>query len=212
MPTVAMRRALLTGTRSYPFRDWEAAPKLPQFPGWSPIPAHKRLFTEFMELAGVETAYVTDNPFLIGPRFERFRQALDISTLSGRRTRGKPNGTNTRSATAAKWMQSPQRFAMRDNRDSVNSRVNSPRRSPRPSDRGPLPWRRRTSAPRAAGHRPLTRAPGRGRTRRGPRVSRDSRRRSSQRYGTAPTCSVGIRGPRSSSHGEAGSLRRHPLR
>ena len=80
MPTVAVRRALLTGTRSFPFRDWKVAPKLPQFPGWSPIPAHKRLFTEYMELAGIETAYVTDNPFLIGPRFQRFRRTLDIST------------------------------------------------------------------------------------------------------------------------------------
>ena len=79
MPTVAVRRALLTGTRSYPFRDWKVSPKLPQFPGWSEIPPHKRLFTEFMDAAGVETAYVTDNPFLIGPRFERFRKTLDIS-------------------------------------------------------------------------------------------------------------------------------------
>jgi arylsulfatase A-like enzyme len=79
MPTVAVRRALLTGTRSFPFRDWKVAPKLPQFPGWSPIPAYKRLFTEYMDLAGIETAYVTDNPFLIGPRFERFRRTLDLS-------------------------------------------------------------------------------------------------------------------------------------
>ena len=79
MPTVAVRRALLTGTRSFPFRDWKVAPKLPQFPGWSPIPSYKRVFTEFMETAGIETAYVTDNPFLIGPRFERFRRTLDHS-------------------------------------------------------------------------------------------------------------------------------------
>ena len=79
MPTVAVRRALLTGTRSFPFRDWKVAPKLPQFPGWSPIPAYKRIFTEFMDEAGIETAYVTDNPFLIGPRFERFRKTLDQS-------------------------------------------------------------------------------------------------------------------------------------
>ena len=79
MPTVAVRRALLTGTRSFPFRDWKVAPKLPQFPGWSPIPAYKRIFTEFLDVAGIETAYVTDNPFLIGPRFERFRKTLDLS-------------------------------------------------------------------------------------------------------------------------------------
>jgi arylsulfatase A-like enzyme len=80
MPTVAVRRAILTGTRSFPFRDWKVAPKLPQFPGWSPIPAYKRIFTEFMDAAGIETAYVTDNPFLIGPRFARFRRTLDLST------------------------------------------------------------------------------------------------------------------------------------
>jgi arylsulfatase A-like enzyme len=80
MPTVAMRRALLTGTRSFPFRDWKVADKLPPFPGWSTIPPHKKVFTEYMQMAGVETAYVTDNPFLIGPRFERFRRTLDIST------------------------------------------------------------------------------------------------------------------------------------
>jgi arylsulfatase A-like enzyme len=79
MPTVAVRRALLTGTRSFPFRDWKVAPKLPQFPGWSPIPPHKKVFTEYMDAAGVETAYVTDNPFLVGPRFARFRKTLDIS-------------------------------------------------------------------------------------------------------------------------------------
>jgi hypothetical protein len=79
MPTVAVRRALLTGTRSFPFRDWKVAPKLPQFPGWSPIPSYKRIFTEFMDAGGIETAYVTDNPFLIGPRFERFRNTLDVS-------------------------------------------------------------------------------------------------------------------------------------
>jgi arylsulfatase A-like enzyme len=79
MPTVAVRRALLTGTRSFPFRDWKVAPKLPQFPGWSPIPPYKKLVTEFMDAGGIETAYVTDNPFLVGPRFERFRRTLDLS-------------------------------------------------------------------------------------------------------------------------------------
>jgi len=77
MPTVAVRRALLTGTRSFPFRDWKVAPKLPQFPGWSPIPSYKAIFTEYLAGAGIETAYVTDNPFLVGPRFERFRGTLD---------------------------------------------------------------------------------------------------------------------------------------
>src|SRR4029079_13205978 len=79
MPTVAVRRALLTGTRSFPFRDWKVARKLPPVPCCSPISPYKRIFTEFMEEAGIETAYVTDNPFLIGPRFERFRGTLDTA-------------------------------------------------------------------------------------------------------------------------------------
>lgn len=79
MPTVPARRALLTGTRSYPFRDWQVAPQLPPFPGWNPIPASRQLFPELMTGAGVETAYVTDNPFLIGPRFQKFRRTLDVS-------------------------------------------------------------------------------------------------------------------------------------
>jgi arylsulfatase A-like enzyme len=77
MPTVPARRALLTGTRSFPFRDWKVAPKLPPFPGWSAIPAYKPIFTEYLDDAGIETAYVTDNPFLVGPRFDRFRGTLD---------------------------------------------------------------------------------------------------------------------------------------
>lgn len=79
MPTVPVRRALLTGVRSYPFRDWQVAPQLPQFPGWNPIPASRQMFPELMTRAGIETAYVTDNPFLIGPRFEKFRRTLDVS-------------------------------------------------------------------------------------------------------------------------------------
>ncbi|NLT07211.1 MAG: sulfatase-like hydrolase/transferase [Solirubrobacterales bacterium] len=79
MPTVPVRRALLTGVRSYPFRDWQPEPRLPPFPGWSSIPAARPTFPEVMSAAGVTTAYVTDNPFLIGPRFARFRGSLDES-------------------------------------------------------------------------------------------------------------------------------------
>lgn len=79
MPTVPARRALLTGVRSYPFRDWQATEQLPPFPGWNPIPDSRTVFPELMRDAGIETAYVTDNPFLIGPRFADFRNTLDVS-------------------------------------------------------------------------------------------------------------------------------------
>ena len=79
MPTVAARRAILTGVRAFPFRDWKATERLPPFPGWSAIPERRPVFPELLSAAGVTTAYVTDNPFLIGPRFKSFRQTLDVS-------------------------------------------------------------------------------------------------------------------------------------
>lgn len=81
MPTVPMRRALLTGHRSYPFRDWQVEDKMPPFPGWNGIPAGRPTFPELMKRRAITTAFVTDNPFLIGPRFTEFRstRALDVS-------------------------------------------------------------------------------------------------------------------------------------
>ena len=79
MPTGAVRRAILTGVRSFPFRNWVQTEGLPGEPGWSPIYPHQPIFTETMGEAGVTTAYVTDNPFLVGPRFANFRRTLDYA-------------------------------------------------------------------------------------------------------------------------------------
>jgi arylsulfatase A-like enzyme len=79
MPTGAVRRALLTGVRSFPFRNWIQTEGLPGEPGWSPIYDHQPIFTETMGEAGVTTAYITDNPFLVGPRFANFRRTLDYA-------------------------------------------------------------------------------------------------------------------------------------
>jgi arylsulfatase A-like enzyme len=77
MPTGPARRALLTGVRSFPFRNYVPTKGLPVGPGWIPIPDHHPILTEVMGQAGIETAYCTDNPFLIGPRFANFRRTLD---------------------------------------------------------------------------------------------------------------------------------------
>lgn len=79
MPTGTVRRALITGMRSFPFRNWTVTPALPPEPGWNDIYPYQPMFTEAMGEAGVETAYVTDNPFLIGPRFVNFRRTLDMA-------------------------------------------------------------------------------------------------------------------------------------
>jgi arylsulfatase A-like enzyme len=79
MPTGLVRRALLTGMRSFPCRDWVPSPPLPIQPGWTPILPFQPMLTEVLGEAGVTTAYVTDNPFLVGPRYEAFRRSLDIA-------------------------------------------------------------------------------------------------------------------------------------
>jgi arylsulfatase A-like enzyme len=77
MPTGPARRAILTGVRSYPFRNSVPTPGLPVGPGWVGIQDFQPIVTEVMGEAGIETAYCTDNPFLIGPRFANFRRTLD---------------------------------------------------------------------------------------------------------------------------------------
>jgi arylsulfatase A-like enzyme len=77
MPTGPARRCLLSGVRSFPYRNWVPTKGLPLEPGWIPIPDNYPIFTEVMREAGIETAYCTDNPFLVGPRFANFRRTLD---------------------------------------------------------------------------------------------------------------------------------------
>jgi arylsulfatase A-like enzyme len=79
MPTGPCRRTVLTGQRGFPFRDWISSPPLPPEPGWTPIGDYQPIFTELLGNAGVETAYCTDNPFLIGPRYAEFRRTLDAA-------------------------------------------------------------------------------------------------------------------------------------
>jgi len=77
MPTVPARRALLTGRRSFPFRNWRLTELLPPVPGWMSIPESQEPWAALLGREGVTTAYVTDNPFLIGPRFTRVRESFD---------------------------------------------------------------------------------------------------------------------------------------
>jgi arylsulfatase A-like enzyme len=82
MPTGPARRGLLTGVRSFPFRNYVPTKGLPLGPGWVPIQENQPIVTEVLGEAGVETAYCTDNPFLVGPRFSNFRRTLDFVKAS----------------------------------------------------------------------------------------------------------------------------------
>lgn len=77
-PTVAARRAILTGRRSFPFRDWHADPDLPQGPSWSTLSPDRPTFLQILGEAGWTTGYVTDNPWILSRPYDRFRRTVDI--------------------------------------------------------------------------------------------------------------------------------------
>jgi len=94
-PTVAARRAILTGRRSFPFRDWRANPELPQGPSWSTIPPSRPTFLQILGRAGWTTGYVTDNPWILSRPYDRFRSTVDVvETVPGQvPARGGPRRT-----------------------------------------------------------------------------------------------------------------------
>ena len=46
MPALPARRALLTGTRCYPFRSWRRTAGMPSVPGFNPIWDYQPVITE----------------------------------------------------------------------------------------------------------------------------------------------------------------------
>jgi hypothetical protein len=74
MPSLPVRRTLVTGMRSFPFRDWRRTDGLPAVPGYNPVWWWQPLMTETMRAGGVATAYITDNPTLAGDRFPDVRR------------------------------------------------------------------------------------------------------------------------------------------
>jgi hypothetical protein len=74
MPALPVRRTLLTGVRSFPFRDWTRTDGLPAIPGYNPARDVQPVLTETVELNGVRSVYITDNPMVAGPRFGEVRR------------------------------------------------------------------------------------------------------------------------------------------
>jgi len=69
MPAFPSRRGLLSGVRTYPFRDWRPTEGLAQYPGWNPIRDHQPILTETLSAAGITSVYISDNPLLDNKRF-----------------------------------------------------------------------------------------------------------------------------------------------
>ena len=74
MAPMPSRKAVLTGMRSFPFRDWRPTEGMARFPGWTPVYDHQPALTDVLADGGVEAMYVADNPLLDGERFADVRR------------------------------------------------------------------------------------------------------------------------------------------
>ncbi len=63
LPTIPARRAMITGNRLFPFRDWQPDPSIGKafaVPGWAPLRESDVTISEILEEAGFRTAFITD--------------------------------------------------------------------------------------------------------------------------------------------------------
>lgn len=68
LPTIPVRRALHTGIRTFPFRDWEQQKgDTVGLLGWQRIPEQQTTLAEILIKSGYTTALVSDTPHLYGP-------------------------------------------------------------------------------------------------------------------------------------------------
>lgn len=74
MAAMPARKAILTGLRSFPYRDWRPADGLARFPGWTSVYDHQPAMTDVLTDEGVAAAYIADNPLLDGERFSDVRR------------------------------------------------------------------------------------------------------------------------------------------
>ncbi|NLT06603.1 MAG: sulfatase-like hydrolase/transferase [Solirubrobacterales bacterium] len=74
MPAVISRRALVTGKRSFPYREWQRHAGYAPVPGWNPVYRRQPLIEESLRRSDIETVWITDNPFFSGPRYDDWVQ------------------------------------------------------------------------------------------------------------------------------------------
>jgi arylsulfatase A-like enzyme len=77
-PTICARRAIHTGIRTWPFRDWEP-PKGDDIilQGWEPIPEGQRHLAEILKENGYTTMFETDNMHQFKPSYN-FQRGFDV--------------------------------------------------------------------------------------------------------------------------------------
>ncbi|MGI8860767.1 MAG: sulfatase [Rubrobacteraceae bacterium] len=74
LPTVCARRAIHTGIRTFPFRNWNPVPSdLVHLYGWQPIPEDQTTLAEILEKEGYQTMLVTDTVHQFKPSYNFHR-------------------------------------------------------------------------------------------------------------------------------------------
>lgn len=77
LPTIPVRRALHTGIRTFPFRDYEPQKgETVGLFGWQRIPEDQTTLAELLRQSGYTTALVSDTPHLYGPSMN-FHRGFD---------------------------------------------------------------------------------------------------------------------------------------
>jgi arylsulfatase A-like enzyme len=115
MPTMPARRALMSGRRSYPFRDWQPWAGMAKRPGWQPIQPGTETLITALRRGGWWTSYVTDNPFLGYTRvLEPFRRTPDrFVRIDGQRGTRRPRSLVPRAAALRRLPPGPLRTESR---------------------------------------------------------------------------------------------------
>ena len=89
MPTIPFRRALHTGKRAFPYKDY--APKKGdwiRFPGWDPIPENYDTLSEILLGHGYRTAFITDTYHLFKPSMNYHRGFAEWHWIRGQEMDG----------------------------------------------------------------------------------------------------------------------------
>ena len=73
-PTIPARRAIHTGVRSFPFRNWSPRPDYDvNLYGWRPIPEDQAVLSETLQADGYSTMLVTDTLHMFRPSYNFHR-------------------------------------------------------------------------------------------------------------------------------------------
>jgi arylsulfatase A-like enzyme len=77
IPTIPARRAIHTGVRTWPFRDWHPSPDDGFKPyGWAPVPEDQVVLAELLSAEGINTNIVTDTLHLYRAFYD-FQRGFD---------------------------------------------------------------------------------------------------------------------------------------